>query len=376
MGKSFYEVLGVAEDASSDDVKRAFRKLGAQLHPDSPGGDEARFKQANEAYQTLSDDGRRAKYDFDRRQVRGLEEMAERVRAARASPPPFDPRSADPMKHINDIFGGLWESHPGSAGAPRKAQTSQGPAPAHERGDDVTIEVVLTVEESMVGCKKVVRVTGPRPTVPCGTCAGSGSQPGTRRVTCGSCAGHGRHVGFNGPLGAGVRTCPSCRGQGTTPLVPCHSCKGTGRTVYARELQITVPAGIAEGQQLRVAGMGTPGHPPGDLYISVKIRAGGDFWREGPDVHVRRQVTMRHAILGGSMHISGPDGSAREVEVPPGTQPGDVVRVRGGGASGPLKGVAGDLVVHIVVQLPKALSARGRKLLEELSEELTRGVPR
>ena len=376
VGKSFYEILGVQPGASQEEVKKAFRKLGAQLHPDSPGGDEAGFKELNEAYQTLSDEGKRAKYDFGRRDLRGLEEMAERIRRAKAEAPPFNPMS-DPMKHINDIFGGLWESHPGSAGAPRR-NTSAGPAPRQERGDDVTTDVSLTVEESMSGCKKQVRVSGPRPNVPCGTCAGDGSQPGTRRVTCGSCAGHGRHIGLSNPGGPGVRTCPACRGQGTTPIVPCQSCRGTGRVTYARDISINVPAGISEGQQLRVAGMGTPGHPPGDLYISVKIKArpGGDFWREGPDVHSNRRVSMRHAILGGSVCIEGPDGTVREVEVPPGSQPGDVVRVRGGGVASPLGGNPGDLVVHVVVQLPKVLSVRGRKLLDELSEEMTRGVPK
>jgi molecular chaperone DnaJ len=122
--------------------------------------------------------------------------------------------------------------------------------------------------------------------------------------------------------------------------------------------------------------MGVPGHPPGDLYVSVKVRTGRDFWREGQDMHTTRPVSMRHAILGGPIHIEGPDGRVCEVAVPPGTQPGDIVKVPGGGVTGALGGAQGDLVVHVAVQLPKTLSARARKLLEELSEELTRGVPK
>jgi len=372
VGKSHYEVLGVQENASSEEVKRAFRKLAAAHHPDV-GGDAAKFRELNDAYQVLSDDAKRAAYDLTSQ----LEGVAARIRKNRDGMPPIDPRGPNVYdKFVEDLFGGLWTAHPGSPGAQRKNPSAPAGIPRQERGDDILTEMILTLEESLKGCKKNIRVSGPRPSVNCGVCGGNGSQPGTRRVPCGSCAGHGRHVGFGPPHGPGVRTCPACRGAGSVPIVPCQPCKGTGRTTYVRELSVSVPSGIAQGQQLRIAGMGTPGHPPGDLYIDIRVRTGHDFWREGQDMHTSRKVSMRHAILGGPVHIEGPDGRECEVVVPPGTQPGDLVKVPGGGVTGALGGTRGDLVVHVVVQLPKALSARARKLLEELSEELTRGVPK
>lgn len=357
MSKSFYEILEIREEASQEEIKKAFKRLAAIHHPDADGGDESKFKEINEAYQTLSDDLKRAKYDLGRQFNRNFGSPGPRVAGSR----PF----------IDDLFTNLWNFHPESADASRKSPSSAGPVPTQEPGDDITADLLLTLEESVKGCKKQIKISSPRPSVQCGVCGGGGSQPGTRRVACASCSGYGRHVGFSNP---GVRICPACRGQGTVPLIPCQNCKGTGKTVYVKEIIVNIPPGISEGQQLRIACMGSPGHPPGDLYLSIRIKANNDFWRQGQDVHTRKQVDMKHAILGGPTRIEGPDGSVREVMIPPGTQPGDLVRVPGAGVANPVGGAYGDLIVHVVVQLPKTLSSRAAKLLEELSDELSKGA--
>lgn len=372
VGKNYYEILEVDDAASSDEIKKAFRKMAVQFHPDSPGGNEVKFKEINEAYQTLSNDEKKAKYDFEKRQLESFNNIQDRIRRARAGAgkTSFDVR--DPMKHINDIFVDFL-SNPHTSGVPRRVPSSHESIPRQEHGDDVTTELTLSIEESMSGCKKTVKIVGPRPNIQCGSCSGNGSQPGTRRVMCPACSGKGSSRAFD--FGSPSRTCSTCHGKCTIPLIPCQSCKGTGKTTYVREISVTVPAGIAEGQQLRIAGMGTPGHPPGDLYININISVSKDFRREGSDIHVTKSISLKHAILGGLICIEGPDGSVKEFEVPPGTQSEDILCIKGEGVTGPIGGISGDLIVHVHVQLPKVLSARGKKLLEEFSEELTRGVP-
>lgn len=249
----------------------------------------------------------------------------------------------------------------------RRQTTAEASRRRQEPGPDVNLEVSLSVEESISGCKKAVRVHGVGRTVLCGSCGGDGSSSGSPRVKCLVCYGMpNRNPG---------RPCGLCRNTGFTSVSPCRECKGFGYVSYVKDVVVTIPSGISDGQKLRVAGYGSPGHPPGDLYVTVRIKAGtnGGFWRDGLDVHIRKAVTMRHAILGGPICVEGPDGRMSEVDVPAGTQPGDLVKVRAMGARGPLGGSAGDLILHVDVSLPRSLSPRGRKLLEELSEEMTRG---
>lgn len=353
--KNFYEILEIQESATTDEIKKAFKRLATACHPDVKGGDESKFKELNEAYQTLSDDSKRAHYDLGGH----FGCVADR------QGPEINPPS------IDDLFTDLWDFPFQRRGPPAPYS-----APRQEPGDDIIADLILSLKESLSGCRKQIKVSGPRPNVQCGTCGGGGSQPGTRRVMCSSCAGRGGYVGFSNPEYPGVRTCPVCRGQGTIPLIPCQKCKGTGRTVYVKEIVVNVPPGISEGQQLRMAGMGSPGYPPGDLYLNIRVRASSEFWRQGQDIHTSRRVTLGHAILGGPLRIEGPDGAVREVAVPPGTQPGDLVKVPGAGVVGALGGTTGDFIMHVVVQLPKTVSERAKKLLDELCEELTRRGPK
>lgn len=370
MEKNLYEVLGLDRGASADDVKKAFRRLASQLHPDKNPGDaqaEASFKLVNEAHQVLSDDARRAAYDFQLAfGAHGVPPGARGPGQGRRG------QAVDFSQVMEDLFRGQGGFRSSSA-RPTPQQPQQGTwQPQHDvPGEDVHVEVDLTFEESIRGCKKAIKARGHRQTVPCPSCGGSGSQPGSRTVTCSACAGHGRGVSPTGS-GASVRKCAACRGRGSVPLAPCRQCAGRGTGAYEKDVTVTVPAGVDTGQQLRLPGMGTPGHPPGDLYVSIRVESGGSYRREGMDVHCVVRVTMKHAILGGRTVFDGPDGSPVELDVPPGSQPGDVVTVPGAGVVGALSKTRGDLKVHVDVSLPKKLSPRGKKLLEELYDEMSR----
>jgi molecular chaperone DnaJ len=356
-----YETLGVTREATADEIRKAYRKLALEHHPDrNPGNKvaEAKFKEANEAYQVLGDDTKRKIYDFDQR-IAGI---------ASPQPNPFQSkphvRPTVPDDFFTEFFG---DADFAPFQAPRRKPTTQDVAPKHEPGDDIILEVEVTLEESIAGCKRPVTVRGPRPNFPCPDCGGSG---GNRRTTCRACAGVGKNVRSNG---RGVINCTTCGGRGSVPLIRCQQCHGVGQVTYTKELTIQVPAGISTGQQLRIAGQGTPGHPPGNLFINIKVAASKLFWREGTDLHTSKRISLRHAILGGPMVFNGPDGHEIHMQIPPGTQPGDQVRMQGQGVSGPLSKNSGDLIVHVEVMLPRSINQRAKKLLDELMDELARG---
>ena len=354
-------MLGVRNDATAEEIKHAFRKLASQLHPDKNPGDKAaetRFKEINEAYQTLGDEDKRKVYDFDQRMA------GTQVNVGRAHPGKVGQDLQDMMADLfNDMDFTPFQ-------APRKRPTTQDTYQKDIAGDNILMNLEITLEESVSGCKKPIIAKGPRPSVRCGTCGGIGTKPGTRRITCQSCAGHGKQFNLNG---RGNRPCQVCGGLGTLPLERCNACGGNGKVIYAKEILLTVPAGVADGQQLRLAGQGTPGHPPGDLFVTIRVSASRQFWRDGNDLHTTKRVSMRHAINGGPIVFTGPDGQEVTVQVPTGTQPGDIIRVLSAGVAGPLSKVRGDLMVHVEVMLPRQLSIRARKLLDELMEELARG---
>lgn len=356
--RTYYEILGVPIAASPDEIKSAYRKLALKYHPDrNPGNSsaEAQFKEVNEAYGVLSDDGKKAMYDLNSR-------MDPFIRRKGHGFPDDSVESA-----INDIFGGM-DFNPFQA--PRRKASTQDTFQRETAGDDVTMELELTLEESISGCKKQVTARAPRPTIRCPNCNGIGSKPGARRITCTSCAGHGKTINING---RGVHNCHTCGGAGFLALERCIGCGGNGKILYVKDILVQVPAGVAAGQQLRLAGQGSPGHPPGSLFITIKIAASKLFWRDGNDLHTTKRISIKHAILGGPMVFSGPDGQEINMQVPPGTQAGSLVRMTGGGVTGPLSKIGGDLVVHVEVTLPKMLSNRAKKLLEEFMEELARG---
>lgn len=377
MSKSHYEVLEVERSASADDIKKAFRRLAQKYHPDKNPGDEGAvvaFKEVNTAYQVLSDESKRQRYDFEHNP---LEAMRENLRkATQGSNGPGSSRQGtakSPQDILEDLFShGHSEDFSPFGNAQRQNPSNQETYKAPEPGDDITIESELTLEESLNGCEKQIKVKAPRPNIACSNCGGDGSQPGTRRVACNSCAGHGKNYTMGQRMG--VKKCVTCNGMGTIPLIKCKVCGGSGRGVFERTITVRIPAGITEGQQLRVAGHGSPGHPPGDLYISVKIRSNKLFQREGLDLHTTRTISLRQAMFGGQMAFEGPTGASVTIEIPSGVQPGSRVTVAGAGVNGKHLG-RGDMIVHLEIGLPKTMNARARKLLEEFFEEISRTNP-
>lgn len=352
---NFYDTLGIARTATQDEVRKAFRTLAAKYHPDQNKDPDAvaRFKEVNEAWQTLGDENKRAHYDMVQNPFHG-----------------FNGRAGENFEEaLRDIFGQKHGAH--SRGAPA---TNPGYNPREtwndpEPGDEIRVDVSMTFEESLAGGKKTVRVRGTRATDVCDTCKGHGAQPGTRTVSCGNCGGRGHRITPN----LASRKCTNCKGLGQIPLVPCRACTGTGKTFQERDLTISIPAGISEGQILRIAGQGGAGSPPGDLFVTIRVQASDVYQRDGLDILTVKEITLKAAMLGGSFIVKSPYGEEVEVPIAAGTQPGSVITIGGLGVRHSLSSKKGDLKVGIKVGLPKRITARGKKLLEELFDELSRG---
>jgi molecular chaperone DnaJ len=343
--RDYYEILGVSKDAGADDLRKAYRQAALKNHPDRNPDDPAaaeRFKEATEAYQVLSDDGKRGRYDqFGHAGVEGMPDMG-----------------GDIFSHFQDIFSELF----GGFGRQRRPR---GPA----RGQDVRVQQRLTLKEALRGCKRDVALRTP---VTCETCQGSGAKPGTSPEGCKACAGVGQ-VSTSRGFVMFTQTCPECGGRGQVISSPCGDCKGRGQVEKTRKVIVSFPAGIDGGQRLRVPGQGMsgePGAPSGDLYVDVELTPDERFEREGLDLITRIKVSFAEAALGASVDLELPDESEVEIEVPAGTQPGEVITLKGKGA--PRIDGRGRGALHAVVQVevPKGLSKRARELLKELEEDL------
>ena len=358
MKRDYYDVLGVPRDAGQQEVKKAFRKLARECHPDVNPGDadcEARFKEAAEAYEVLSDADSRAAYDrygFDGLRGRPLTDF----------------------EHVgfgdlfNVFFGsGMFDSVLRDAGGGWGAAAGGAPPP---RGDDVEVALHLTLAESVFGAAREVEVATD---VTCSECGGSGATAGTGRETCPQCHGSGRmrEVSSLGGFGQFVRTstCSLCRGRGSIVHEPCEGCRGTGRVRATRTVTVEVPAGIADGQRLRLTGeggAGAQGGRPGDLYVGVTVEPHEHFVRDGDDLLYRLDVTMVDAALGTTAEVETLDGDL-EVRLSPGTQSGTVKVFKNRGVPS-LQGYGrGDLKVVVNVVVPQRLTAEQRELLDQFA---------
>jgi molecular chaperone DnaJ len=349
MPRDPYEVLGVARDASEVQVKKAFRVLARALHPDVNAHDpaaEEKFKEAAEAYEILSDPERRAIYD--RYGHEGLSSGG------------FAP-NFDGFGTINDLFdaffgGGAFSSRSGPAG-----------------GEDAAVAVEISLLEAAHGAKVDVAFEA---IARCERCHGNGAEPGTPIETCARCGGAGQlQAATRTPFGQMVRTmvCDVCHGDGRVPKQPCQDCRGRGRHPSTREIEVEVPAGIADGQRIRLSGRaheGQLGAGAGDLYVLVRVREDERFVREGDHLITALDVPLSIAALGGTLDVATLDGSA-PVELSPGTQPGEVLTLRGEGMPSLRRGRHGDLRVVVNVVVPRRLSDRQRELLEQLDGSLT-----
>jgi molecular chaperone DnaJ len=353
--RDYYEVLGTARDASDDDIRKAYRKAALKYHPDRNQGDaeaEGKFKEATEAYSVLSDQQKRGTYD--RFGHAGLEGGAADFSGVGVG---------DIFTQFQDIFSDFFGDGGGRA---RRRQT---------RGADVRVDARLTLEEAMKGVKREVTVEG---LAPCDLCKGNGAEPGTSPVSCGTCGGSGQVAPQRGFI-MFSSTCPSCRGQGSTIGSPCTSCSGRGAVQRQRRVLVTFPAGIDAGQRLRVPGQGMPGpggSASGDLYVDVELAPHEDFERDGADLITRENISFVEAAMGTEFDVVLPDGTEVLVDVPGGTQPGTVITERGRGIERIGRRGRGDLHVVVNVHVPRKLSRKARKILEQLEDEIAPPVSR
>ncbi|HEX2650376.1 MAG TPA: molecular chaperone DnaJ [Burkholderiales bacterium] len=342
--RDYYEVLGVNRDASEEDIKKAYRKLAMKWHPDrnpeNPKAEE-RFKEAKEAYEILTDAPKRQAYDqFGHA---GVDPAAAAGAGAGFGGAGFG-------DIFSDIFGEIF-------GGARGGRSNV------FRGADLRYNLEIDLEQAAHGFETKIRI----PTLAeCDTCHGSGAKPGTQPQTCATCRGAGQVRVSQGPFSI-AQTCPRCHGSGKTVANPCPSCNGAGRIKHQKTLSVKIPAGVDEGDRVRLSGegeAGVNGGPPGDLYVQVHLKPHAVFQRDHDDLHCEMPVSFSTAALGGEIEIPTLDGSAR-IKVPAETQSGKTFRLRGKGIKGVRSHLPGDLFCHVVVETPINLTSRQRELLQE-----------
>ena len=367
--RDYYDVLGVAKNATDEDIKKAYRKLAMKHHPDRNQGEaavkaEEKFKEAKEAYEMLSDAQKRAAYD--QYGHAGVDPNMGGGGFRGAGPEGFGGFA----EAFGDIFGDLFGGGGAAAGGARRGTAGQ----QVFRGSDLSYAMEISLEEAAHGKETQIRI----PTwEACETCHGSGAKPGTNAKTCPTCSGSGT-VHLRQGFFSIQQTCPHCHGSGRVIPDPCITCNGAGKVKKQRTLEVKIPAGINEGMRIRSVGNGEPGTnggPPGDLYIEIRIKQHEIFERDGDDLHCTVPVPLTLAALGGSITVPTLAGKA-EIELPDGTQHGKTFRLRGKGIKGVRSSYPGDLYCHVTVETPVRLTEHQRKLMKELDESLKKGGER
>ena len=360
MKADFYETLGVQKGADDKELKSAFRKLAMQFHPDRNPDDKAcehRFKEINEAYETLKDPQKRAAYDrFGHAAFENGGMGANGFAGGGFAGGGF----ADIFE---DIFGDMMGG--------RQRRSSGG----RERGADLRYNMEISLEEAYAGKTAQIRVPA---SVLCTECSGSGAKPGTQPVTCSMCSGSGRVRAAQGFFSI-ERTCPQCQGRGQTIKDPCQKCSGQGRVTEERSLSVNIPAGIEDGTRIRLANEGEAGlrgGPAGDLYIFLSVKPHEFFQRDGADLYCKVPISMTTAALGGSFEVATLDGTQTRVKVPEGAQNGKQFRLKSKGMPVLRQPVVGDLYIQVAVETPQNLSKRQRELLEEFEQLSSRTTVR
>lgn len=350
MAKDYYNTLGVDKNASQDDIKKAFRKIAHKYHPDKPTGDEEKFKEANEAYQVLGDEKKRAQYDqfgsaafdgsaggFGGQGFGGFDFSG------------F--QGAGGFEDLGDIFGDIF-----GGGRSRSRE---------RRGSDIQVDADLTFKESIFGADKEVHISKQ---APCDRCSGTGGEPGEGMDTCKDCDGQGVQIGVQRTMLGNIqtkRTCPTCQGAGEMPKKPCSTCDGRGVEQKKQTLTVTIPPGVEDGAMLRVRGEGEAikGGRSGDLFVRLHVARNKQFERQGTTLITQASIGFTQAALGDTIEVETVDGPV-ELKIPSGTQSGAQFRLRGKGV--PHGHGRGDQIVVVHVITPKKLSRAQKKLLEEL----------
>ncbi|HZN37567.1 MAG TPA: molecular chaperone DnaJ [Planctomycetota bacterium] len=350
--RDYYEVLGVDRTADDESLKRAYRKLALENHPDrNPGNADAekRFKEAAEAYAVLSDAQKRQRYDqFGHAAVDGAQgggfASAEDIFAA-----------------FGDLFGGggggFFEQFFGGGGGRRRGR----------RGASLKVDLELTLEEVATGVRRTIEI---KRAETCTNCSGSGAKPGTKKKRCASCNGHGQVIRSQGFFQL-RQTCPTCQGQGETIDDPCPKCHGRGAVPKVAPINITIPAGIEAGHTERIAGQGEPGDgggPPGDLVVVLHVKEHDVYTRFHDDLLMQSRVSFRQVVMGDEIEIPTITGETVAMKIPPGTQPGEKLRVRNHGLPRADGYGRGNLVVQIQVDVPKKISGEQEELLRRFDE--------
>jgi len=345
--KDFYEVLGVNRDASDDEIKKAYRKLAMKYHPDrNPDNPKAEehFKEAKEAYEILSDGNKRAAYD----------------QYGHAGVDPQAGMGGGGGGGFGDAFGGIFDEIFGGGRGGGGGRSSV------YRGADLRYNLEISLEQAAFGTETKIRI----PTMEaCEPCKGTGAKAGTSPKTCPTCAGSGQ-VRLQQGFFSIQQTCPKCHGTGRFVADPCGSCHGAGRVKQYKTLAVKIPGGVDEGDRIRLAGEGehgVNGGPPGDLYVQIHLKAHSVFQRDHNDLHCEMPISFSTAALGGEIEIPTLDGAAK-LKIPHETQSGKVFRLRGKGIKGVRSQTHGDLLCHVVVETPVALTDRQKELLRELEE--------
>ncbi|MDM0087445.1 MULTISPECIES: molecular chaperone DnaJ [unclassified Variovorax] len=355
--RDYYETLGVPKNASEDEIKKAYRKQAMKHHPDRNQGDaskdaEAKFKDAKEAYEMLSDPQKRAAYD--------------QYGHAGVDPNMRGGPGAEGFGGFAEAFGDIFGDVFGGARGGR-----QGSGRQVFRGGDLSYAMEITLEEAADGKDAQIRIPS---WDDCATCSGTGAKPGTKPITCTTCHGAGA-VQMRQGFFSVQQTCPQCHGTGKIIPEPCATCHGQGKIKNNKTLEVKIPAGIDDGMRIRSTGNGEPGTnggPPGDLYIEIRLKKHDLFERDGDDLHCVVPVAMTTAALGGEINVPTLKGAAA-IDIPEGTQSGKQFRLRGKGIKGVRGSYPGDLYCHVRVETPVKLTEHQRKLVKELDESLKKG---
>ena len=352
--RDYYEVLGVSKGASQDEIKKAYRKIALANHPDTHPNDKAaeeRFKEASEAYEILSDPKKRSNYD--------------QFGFAGANDAGGAGNYSNVYRDFSDIFGGvggfsdIFESFFG--GGRRSSQRAAGRA-----GSSLRYELTIDFSEAVSGCKKEISFAHK---VKCETCGGSG---GSGRKTCPTCHGSGQVARGNGFFQVAT-TCSTCQGTGTIIENPCGTCHGSGTVRKSEKLMVTIPAGVETGSRLTLRGKGDAGEnggPDGDLYIFITVREDKYFVRDGQDVYLQIPISFTQAVLGADIYVPTIDGTEIKVAIPAGTESGKILRLKGKGFPFIKSSQRGNMYLKIVVDVPRRLSLKARRIVKNLAEEL------
>jgi molecular chaperone DnaJ len=357
--KDYYRVLGVSDTASQKDIRSAFRKLSRQYHPDANPDDRAaeeRFKEVSAAYDVVVDPEKRKEYD----EVRKLGPMGGMFGGAGAGGPGAGGFRVEDIGDLGDVLGGLFGRGRRRGGTAAGGARGTGP----HRGQDLESELHLAFEDAVHGLTTTVHLTSE---AACSTCHGTGARPGTTPRTCPLCEGRGV-IDDNQGFFSFSSPCPECAGRGYLIDEPCPTCRGTGIEHRPREVKVRIPAGVGDGQRIRLRGRGGPGRnggPAGDLYVTVRVKPHPLFGRRGNDLTITVPITFPEAALGADVAVPTLDGGSVKVRIPAGTRSGRTFRVRGKGVSARRK--TGDMLVTVEVAVPQKLSAEERRAVEALA---------